>query len=74
MVSMKERRFSILARLRFQLLLIDKKLQEVQPILNQAGHLVETWTGSVYQKEYLRVYFLVLQVSGGSGRFWDGGC
>lgn len=44
------------------LLLIDKKLQEVQPVLNQAGHLVETWTGSLYQKEYLKVYFLVLQV------------
>ncbi|KAK4885328.1 hypothetical protein RN001_001599 [Aquatica leii] len=44
------------------LLLIDKKLQEVQPVLNQAGHLVETWTGSVYQKEYLKVFFLVLQV------------
>ncbi|CAH1163585.1 unnamed protein product [Phaedon cochleariae] len=44
------------------LLLIDKKLQEVQPVLNQAGHLIETWTGAVYQKEYLKVYFLVLQV------------
>lgn len=44
------------------LLLIDKKLQEVQPVLNQAGHLIETWTGAAYQKEYLRVYFLVLQV------------
>ncbi|KAF5290602.1 hypothetical protein FQA39_LY14668 [Lamprigera yunnana] len=44
------------------LLLIDKKLQEVQVVLNQAGHLVETWTGSVYQKEYLKVFFLVLQV------------
>ncbi|KAI4468593.1 hypothetical protein MML48_2g00000777 [Holotrichia oblita] len=44
------------------LLLIDKKLQEVQPVLNQAGHLIETWTGGVYQKEYLKVYYLVLQV------------
>ncbi|XP_074034188.1 mau2 sister chromatid cohesion factor isoform X3 [Leptinotarsa decemlineata] len=44
------------------LLLIDKKLQEVQPVLNQAGHVIETWTGAVYQKEYLKVYFLVLQV------------
>ncbi|KAJ8962557.1 hypothetical protein NQ318_000950 [Aromia moschata] len=44
------------------LLLIDKKLQEVQPVLNQSGHLIETWTGAVYQKEYLKVYFLVLQV------------
>ncbi|CAG9859410.1 unnamed protein product [Phyllotreta striolata] len=44
------------------LLLIDKKLQEVQPVLNQAGHLIDTWTGAVYQKEYLKVYLLVLQV------------
>lgn len=46
----------------FQLLLIDKKLLEVQPVLSQAGHLIETWTGAVYQKEYLKVFFLVLQV------------
>lgn len=45
-----------------KLLLIDKKLQEVQGVLNQAGHLIETWTGATYQREYLRVYFLVLQV------------
>nr|CAH7753038.1 unnamed protein product [Callosobruchus chinensis] len=44
------------------LLLIDKKLQEIQPVLNQAGHLIDTWTGAVYQKEYLKVYYLVLQV------------
>ncbi|CAG9836755.1 unnamed protein product [Diabrotica balteata] len=44
------------------LLLIDKKLQEVQQVLNQAGHLIETWTGAVYQKEYVKVYYLVLQV------------
>lgn len=44
------------------LLLIDKKHQEVQPVLNQAGHLIETWTGAVYQREYLKVYYLVLQV------------
>lgn len=46
----------------FQLLLIDKKLQDVQPVLMQAGHLIETWTGAVYQKEYLKVFYLVLQV------------
>ncbi|XP_030765191.1 MAU2 chromatid cohesion factor homolog isoform X4 [Sitophilus oryzae] len=44
------------------LLLIDKKHQEVQPVLTQAGHLIETWTGAAYQREYLKVYFLVLQV------------
>lgn len=46
----------------FQLLLIDKKIQEVLPLLNQAGHLVDSWTGSPHQKEYLKVFFLVLQV------------
>ncbi|KAF7275690.1 hypothetical protein GWI33_011367 [Rhynchophorus ferrugineus] len=44
------------------LLLIDKKHQEVQPVLTQAGHFIETWTGAAYQREYLKVYFLVLQV------------
>lgn len=45
------------------LLLIDKKFQEVQSVLSQAGHAIETWTGAACQKEYLRVFFLVLQVS-----------
>ncbi|XP_065168377.1 MAU2 chromatid cohesion factor homolog [Atheta coriaria] len=44
------------------LLLIDKKVLDVQPVLNQAGSLIEQWSGGVYQKEYLKVYFLVLQV------------
>lgn len=44
------------------LLLIDKKLQEVQSVLNQAGQLIESYTAGIYQKEYLKVYFLVLQV------------
>ncbi|XP_044745228.1 MAU2 chromatid cohesion factor homolog [Coccinella septempunctata] len=44
------------------LLLIDKKIQEVQGVLSQAGHLIESWTGAPYQKEYLKVYYLVLQV------------
>lgn len=47
---------------RGMLLLIDKKIQEVNSLLNQAGHLIESWSGNVHQKEYLRVYFLVLQV------------
>ncbi|XP_013193532.1 MAU2 chromatid cohesion factor homolog [Amyelois transitella] len=47
---------------RVMLLLIDKKIQEVLPLLNQAGHLVDSWTGSPHQKEYLKVFFLVLQV------------
>lgn len=55
----------------FQLLLIDKKFQEVQVVLNQAGHLIETWTGAAYQKEYLKVFFLVLQVSYYSGKLFQ---
>ncbi|XP_046678426.1 MAU2 chromatid cohesion factor homolog [Homalodisca vitripennis] len=47
---------------RCMLLLIDKKFLEVLPLLNQAGLLVDNWTGSQHQKEYLKVYFLVLQV------------
>lgn len=47
---------------RCMLMLIDKKFLEVLPLLNTAGHLVDTWQGSQYQKEYLKVYFLVLQV------------
>lgn len=44
------------------LLLIEKKIMEVHPLLNQAGHLVDNWQGSSHQKEYLKVFFLVLQV------------
>ncbi|CAD0203012.1 unnamed protein product [Chrysodeixis includens] len=47
---------------RVMLLLIDKKIAEVLPLLNQAGHLVDSWAGSIHQKEYLKVFFLVLQV------------
>ncbi|XP_015524165.1 MAU2 chromatid cohesion factor homolog [Neodiprion pinetum] len=43
-------------------LLIDKKFTEVPAVLNQAGPLIETWQASPHQKEYLKVYFLVLQV------------
>jgi MAternally-affected-uncoordination protein len=35
----------------------------VHPLLNQAGHLVDGWQGNQFQKEYLKVFFLVLQVS-----------
>lgn len=30
--------------------------------MNSASHHVENWQGSPHQKEYLKVYFLVLQV------------
>lgn len=48
---------------RAMLLLIEKKIMEVHPLLNQAGHLVDNWQGNSHQKEYLKVFFLVLQVS-----------
>jgi len=47
---------------RCMLLLIDKKFTEVHPLLNSANHYIENWQGNSYQKEYLKVYFLVLQV------------
>ncbi|KAF7995510.1 hypothetical protein HCN44_006617 [Aphidius gifuensis] len=47
---------------RCMLLLIDKKFNEVHQLLNIAGRGVDTWEGSIHQKEYLKVYFLVLQV------------
>lgn len=47
---------------RCMLLLIDKKFSEVNQLLSNAGHLVENWQGNTHQKEYLKVYFLVLQV------------
>ncbi|XP_014603570.1 PREDICTED: MAU2 chromatid cohesion factor homolog [Polistes canadensis] len=47
---------------RCMVLLIDKQFTEVHALLNSAGHHVENWQGSSYQKEYLKVYYLVLQV------------
>ncbi|XP_014211353.1 MAU2 chromatid cohesion factor homolog [Copidosoma floridanum] len=47
---------------RCMLLLIDKKFPEASPLLNSVGHQVENWQGNPHQKEYLKVYFLILQV------------
>lgn len=47
---------------RCMLLLIDKKFQEASPLLSSVGHQVENWPGNAHQKEYLKVYFLILQV------------
>ncbi|XP_033223532.1 MAU2 chromatid cohesion factor homolog isoform X1 [Belonocnema kinseyi] len=47
---------------RCMLMLIDKKFADVHPLLTTAGHQVENWQGSPHQKEYLKVYYLVLQV------------
>uniref|UniRef100_A0A8C1Y3A9 MAU2 chromatid cohesion factor homolog n=1 Tax=Cyprinus carpio TaxID=7962 RepID=A0A8C1Y3A9_CYPCA len=45
------------------LLLMERKLQEVHPLLTLCGQIVETWQGNPIQKESLRVFFLVLQVT-----------
>lgn len=46
-----------------QLLLMERKLQEVHPLLTLCGQIVENWQGNPIQKESLRVFFLVLQVT-----------
>ncbi|XP_062337579.1 MAU2 chromatid cohesion factor homolog [Osmerus eperlanus] len=45
------------------LLLMERKLGEVHPLLTLCGTIVETWQGNPIQKESLRVFFLVLQVT-----------
>ncbi|KAI4504166.1 hypothetical protein M0802_000637 [Mischocyttarus mexicanus] len=47
---------------RCMLLLIDKKFADAHVVLNSAGHQLENWQGTGPQKEYLKVYYLVLQV------------
>lgn len=47
---------------RGMLLMIEKRINQVHPVLNLAGQLVESWQGNVHLKEALKVFFLVLQV------------
>uniref|UniRef100_A0A3P9HGR8 MAU2 chromatid cohesion factor homolog n=1 Tax=Oryzias latipes TaxID=8090 RepID=A0A3P9HGR8_ORYLA len=47
----------------FLLLLMERKLGEVHPLLSLCGTIVENWQGNPIQKESLRVFFLVLQVT-----------
>lgn len=47
---------------RGMMLMIDKRINEVHPVLTLAGQLVESWQGNVHLKEALKVFFLVLQV------------
>ncbi|KAE8291008.1 MAU2 chromatid cohesion factor-like protein [Larimichthys crocea] len=44
-----------------QLLLMERKLSEVHPLLTLCGTIIENWQGNPIQKESLRVFFLVLQ-------------
>lgn len=46
-----------------KLLLIDKKFNELHPLLAQVGPIIDNWQGSLQQKEYLKIFFLVLQVN-----------
>uniref|UniRef100_A0A803YEI3 MAU2 chromatid cohesion factor homolog n=1 Tax=Meleagris gallopavo TaxID=9103 RepID=A0A803YEI3_MELGA len=41
----------------------SSSLQEVHPLLTLCGQIVENWQGNPIQKESLRVFFLVLQVT-----------
>ncbi|KAM4883988.1 MAU2 chromatid cohesion factor homolog [Sylvia borin] len=56
------------------LLLMERKLQEVHPLLTLCGQIVENWQGNPIQKESLRVFFLVLQVTHylDAGQSWQG--
>uniref|UniRef100_A0A8C5B2T3 MAU2 chromatid cohesion factor homolog n=1 Tax=Gadus morhua TaxID=8049 RepID=A0A8C5B2T3_GADMO len=45
------------------LMLMEKKLSEVHPLLTLCGTIVENWQGNPIQKESLRVFFLILQVT-----------
>lgn len=51
------------ASVALQLLLVERKLGEVHPLLTLCGTIVESWQGHPIQKESLRVFFLVLQVT-----------
>lgn len=42
---------------------MERKLSEVHPLLTLCGTIVENWQGNPIQKESLRVFFLVLQVT-----------
>lgn len=42
---------------------MERKLGEVHPLLTLCGNIVENWQGNPIQKESLRVFFLVLQVT-----------
>ena len=55
-----------------QLLLLERKFADANPILQQTGPMIENWvqqnthqkeTVAKQQKEYLQMFFLVLQVS-----------
>ncbi|CAL8254120.1 unnamed protein product [Merluccius merluccius] len=45
------------------LMLMERKLSEVHPLLTLCGTIVENWQGNPIQKESLRVFFLILQVT-----------
>lgn len=54
--------YSVLFVFIFQLLLVDKKYGEVDPVLTSCGTVIGSYQGTPTNKESLKVYFLVLQV------------
>ncbi|CAD7092588.1 unnamed protein product [Hermetia illucens] len=47
---------------RAMILMIERKTNDVLALLNQAGSIIDNNIANVHQKEYLKVFFLVLQV------------
>lgn len=47
---------------RAMILMIERKTNDVLALLNQAGSIIDNNILNVHQKEYLKVFFLVLQV------------
>ncbi|KAG2464432.1 SCC4 factor, partial [Polypterus senegalus] len=61
--SVNSLKFFFFVTSNLKLLLMERKLQEVHPLLTLCGQIVENWQGNPIQKESLRVFFLVLQVT-----------
>lgn len=47
---------------RAMILMVERRNSDVTPILTQAQSLIETSVTNVHLKEYLKVFFLILQV------------
>ncbi|XP_055387634.1 MAU2 chromatid cohesion factor homolog [Condylostylus longicornis] len=47
---------------RAMILMIERKTNDVLNLLNQAGSIIDNNINNIHQKEYLKVFFLVLQV------------
>lgn len=47
---------------RAMILMIERKTNDVLALLNQAGSIIDNGIQNIHQKEYLKIFFLVLQV------------